>query len=410
MRRPIPLLLLPAALLPPAPLHAQSFSAHARAVPVWTRADPVPFDSTLAELRLVQPMLSGQVGTEDGQWTLLATVNFEGATLEDGELAPGDWGEGYMDRRHPHTWAHEVMGILSVPDAVAGRGWGWSLAGGRGFVPFGTDDPMNRPAVRYPVNHHFAQILERAVLAAGVRGGPAVLELSIFNGDEPEKPTQWPNWDRFGDSWAVRLTAAPVAGLEAQVSTARVVSPEHRPGAGTTQRKWSASVRWTGPVLGGAGYALAEWADTDEADGIFQYESALVEAEWRAGPHRPYVRVERTERPEEMRTTDPFRSVRPHLDNSILAVTRWSVITAGYGFTALARSGFVIEPLVEASWAGIEKVEAGLFDVEDWYGDDRIWSVSLGARVGWDSHGAGGRRMGRYGAVTQLPAAAAAHH
>ena len=120
MCRLIPLLALPGALLPAATLHSQSFSAHARAIPLWTRAEPVPFDSTLAELRVVQPMVSGQVGTDDGRWSLLATVNFEGATLEDGELAPGDWGEGYMDRRHPHTWVHELMGIVSVPEAVAG--------------------------------------------------------------------------------------------------------------------------------------------------------------------------------------------------------------------------------------------------------------------------------------------------
>ena len=354
-------------------------------------------------------MVSGIMGTDDGRFALLATVNFEGGTLEGGELAPGDWGEGFMDRRHPHTWAHELMGIVAVPESVAGKGWGWSLAAGRGFVPFGTDDPMNRPAVRYPVNHHFAQILERAVLAAGVRAGPAVAELSIFNGDEPEKPTQWPNWSRFGDSWAVRLTAAPVAGLEAQVSTARVVSPEHRPGAGLTQRKWSASLRWAGPVPGGSGYAMAEWAETDEADGVFNYESALVEAEWRAGAHRPYARVERTERPEEQRTNDPFRSVRPHLDNAILGVTRWTVVTAGYGFTAIARKGFVVEPLVEASWSAIEEQGEGLFDVEDWYGDDHIWSLSLGVRLAWATPGVG-RRMGRYGAVTQLPPAPGVHH
>ena len=38
-----------------------------------------------------------------------------------------------------------------------------SLTAGKGFAPFGTDDPMSRPVLRYPVNHHLAQILERAV-------------------------------------------------------------------------------------------------------------------------------------------------------------------------------------------------------------------------------------------------------
>src|SRR2546426_6549297 len=46
---------------------------------------------------------------------------------------------------------------------------------------------------------------------------------------------------------------------------------------------------------------------------------------------QPYYRFERTERPEDMRTLDPFRSVRPHLDNSILGTSRWSIHTLGYG-------------------------------------------------------------------------------
>ena len=107
---------------------------------------------------------------------------------------------------------------------------------------------MVRPVVRYPVNHHLAQILERAVVIAGIAGGPVVLEAGLFNGDEPEHPGQWPNVSRFGDSWSGRLTVLPIRELELQGSYAHVHSPEHRPGAGTDQHKWSVSGRWDGAV------------------------------------------------------------------------------------------------------------------------------------------------------------------
>ena len=51
---------------------------------------------------------------------------------------------------------------------------------------------MVRPFLRYPVNHHLAQILERAVAIAAVRAGPVLAEAGLFNGDEPERPGQWP--------------------------------------------------------------------------------------------------------------------------------------------------------------------------------------------------------------------------
>jgi hypothetical protein len=68
-----------------------------------------------------------------------------------------------------------------------------------------------------------------------------------------------------------------------------------------------------------------------------------------AGRHRPYFRLERTERPEDMRTIDPFRSVRPHLENSILGTTRWTLLTLGYGYGfAMAQGRLDLEPLPRA--------------------------------------------------------------
>jgi len=365
------------------------------AVAALTRADPVPGGKGLAELRIVQPAL---VLRADGpaRLSLLATLNLEGVTIGEGELTPGAWGEGFVDRRHPHTYLHELL--LTVDDLLrdADGSTRISLSTGKGFAPFGTDDPMIRPPLRYPVNHHLAQILERAVAIAAVRLGGVSGEIGLFNGDEPERPGQWPRiGGRFGDSWAARLTGEPVAGLELQGSHAHVHSPEHRPGAGTDQSKWSLSARWDGPLGRRPTYALAEWARTSEAGGFFVLSSFLAEGAWSAGRHRLHYRFERTERPEEQRISN-FRSLRPHLENSILGITRWTIHTAGYSAPRLERGGLAVRPLVEISYGRIAKVGGGLFDVRQVYGKGSFWSWTLGVRVGF---GGGTHRMGRYGAA-----------
>jgi hypothetical protein len=363
-------------------------------VAAFTWADPVPRGQDLAELRLTQPTVMLRL-SGPAQLSLLATLNLEGATIGEGELTPGAWGEGFVDRRHPHTYVHELLvtadDILRDVDGSSRV----SLSAGKGFAPFGTDDPMTRPVLRYPVNHHLAQILERAVAIVAARRQGVSGEFGLFNGDEPERPGQWPRiGGRFGDSWAGRLTAEPIAGLELQASHAKVQSPEHRPGAGPVQRKWSLSARWEGLVSGRQTYALVEWARTSEAGGFFVFSSALAEGAWTAGPHRLHYRFERTERPEELRISD-FRSLRPHLENSILGITRWTIHTAGYSASGFRRGPVALQPLIEVSYGRITKVGGGLFDVEGLYSRSHFWSGTLGLRL---SFGGGHHRMGRYGA------------
>ena len=371
------------------------FGAHG--VMLYTFADPVPRNRSLAEVRLVQPAIMAHAGAFSNRLRLLATLNLEGLTIPSGELTPGAWGEGFVDRRHPHTYLHELM--LSAPDLlgeVDGRTQ-ISLALGKGFAPFGTDDPMVRPIVRYPVNHHLAQILERAVVIAGVRAGPATVEAGLFNGDEPEEPGQWPKLSRFGDSWSGRLTLRPIPQLELQGSYANVHSPEHRPGSGTDQQKWSGSARWDGEVKSFPVYGLVEWARTSEAEGFFVFHSFLAEGAWATGRSRLHYRFERTERPEEARTLTPFRSVRPHNENSIQGITRWAIHTAGYGFQVGAGGGPVTGlPFVELSYGRMSEIGGGIFDVSSFYGKRSFLSVSVGVRL---SLGMQMHRMGRYGVV-----------
>jgi hypothetical protein len=380
----------------------------ANAVPVYTWVDPVPGDRSLGEIHVVQPTVMLHAGALSNRLRLLTTLNLEGWTMPRGELAPGDWGEGFMDRRHPHTYVHEV--VLMFDDLLGRRDGSArvSVSAGKGFVPFGTDDPMSRPPLRYPVNHHFAQILERAVAILGVKAGPIMVEGSLFNGDEPERPGQWPRVSRFGDSWSGRITLLPLSQLELQGSHAEVESPEHRPGFGTDQSKWSLSARWSGEVRHAPVYGLLEWARNSEANGFFVFHSLLAEGAWSRGPSRLHYRFERTERPEEERTLDPFRSVRPHLENSILGTTRWTIHTAGYSHQLSLADRLSAAPLVEVSYGRVAKVDGGLFDAAAWYGKTTFWSVSVGIRVGL---GMPMHRMGRYGvAQDTAPDMPEAHH
>ena len=396
--RVVSLLSLLLALSPPAGSAQSSglwgrFSA--QAVIAGIHVDPVPGGGSASQLTVVEPLGMLEAGPLRGRLVLHAALDLEGLTMPDGVLGIGDWGEGFDDRRHPHTYVHELM--LSGVNLLgsASRPVNLSLSVGKGFVPFGSDDPMNRPALRFPVNHHWSQILERAVTIAGVRAGPVVAEGALFNGDEPERPGQWPRiGGRFGDSWSLRLTVTPVTGVDLEGSRAKVHSPENRPGAATDQDKWHASARLDRGVGAGRLYALGEWARTSEAGGFFRFDSRLAEAEWSAGAHRVYYQFERTERPEEERTLDPFRSLRPHLENSILGTTRWSVHTAGYGvrFTLLEQR-IRIEPLLEASYARVADVGGGIFSTESFYGRGDFWSLTAALRLGAGMM----RRMGRYG-------------
>lgn len=350
---------------------------------------PTPDRGTGREIYLSQPGLLVTVAPATGLGARV-TLNGEGLTLGRGELTPGAWGEGYIDRRHPHTLVHEAVLWAWARPNCAGIPCGLGFFAGKGFVPFGSDDPMSRPVAAYPVNHHLAQILERAVAVAQAAVGPLLLEAAVFNGDEPETPWQWPRVSRFGDSYAVRLTLSPRRGLELSGSLADVASPESRPGTGPSQKKRHLGARLEHVLGNVAVYALAEWARTSEL--VFRYQSRLLETEFTLGPHRVAWRAEGSDRPEEERLS-AYRALRPHPDNSIIGITRWTLHTLGYRYRHPAgRAG--IEPFVEATLGSVRETAGGVFNVGARYGQSGVRRVSIGARLTWrlTDH-----RMGRYG-------------
>lgn len=369
-----------------------SWNPGASAIGLVTHATPAQQGRDLTEAYLTQPNLWLHAALRGLR--LSATVNLEGLTLRDGELNAGTWGEGYVDRRHPHTYLHEA--VLSAETAAGGTHM--SVAAGKGFAPFGTDDPMVRPLVKFPANHHLAQLLERLVLIAAVRRGPFLVEAGIFNGDEPLNPRSIGQLDRFGDSWSARLTLLPLDTYELQASHARVESPEQAHGGSLDQRKWSVSLRHERRHEGGGHYFLVEWLRTGEYSAgteVLVLNSVLGEASVVRGRWQAAVRVERTLRPEEERVSNNiFRTPWPHTDESVPGQTRWLNLSVNLSHE-LNFAPVVIVPVLEIGHQRpTPTTDPSLFEPERLYGSNRLWSISFGARIGI---GASHERMGRYG-------------
>src|SRR3989449_7094431 len=133
-----------------------------QAIPLLTTTNAVPGGATLTEGRLVQPVLMLEGAALGDHLQLHAMRDFEGWTIPHGQLATGAYGEGDYDRRHPHTYVPELMLTGAGVLGPLGSRLVVSVSAGKGFAPFATDDPMSRPPMLYPANHHLAQILERA--------------------------------------------------------------------------------------------------------------------------------------------------------------------------------------------------------------------------------------------------------
>ena len=399
-----------AALLVAAPLSAQehppaadSARTHvmvrAQAIPLVTHTAPALGGASRTEAQVTQPVVMAHASAWGGRAALAATLNLEALTLAGGEPNPGIWGEGFIDRRHPHTVLHEVVATFSPLGGPGARGH-LSVSAGRGFVPFGTDDPMARPFVKFPANHHLAQLLERLMVEAAVRGGPLSLEGAVFAGNEPNGTGDVGDPGRFGDSWALRATLAPRRGWEAAAGYASVGSPEEPGGAGLDHHKLAASLRYE--ANRGArdrDYALVEWARTDELNGSlrsFRLSSMLAEGALRRRGTELALRLERTERPEEERLNAPFRTPFPHGDVSLLGITRWSIATLHVSHGVTAPGGVRMRPFIEAARLAAEPLRTPTaFIPSEFYGSDRMWTVAAGARI---EIGGAHPRMGRYGA------------
>jgi hypothetical protein len=378
------------------------FDFGAQAIGVVTRESPAIHGRDLTEGYFTEPVIMAQLDPWGEVLSLKAALDLEGKTIKRGELNAGINGEGYIDRRHPHTYLHELL-LTSTKRFRNNSMSGVSATIGKGFAPFGTDDPMSRPFEKYPINHHLSQILERAVAIGALRAGSWIVEAGAFNGDEPTGPGDTPNRNRYWDSWSGRVTFLPWSQGEIQTSYARVKSPENPGGGGADQRKRSASIRLEDAQH--SGYAMLEWSRTNDYVGsapTFAFNSLLAETWAKYDRASGALRIERTDRPDEQRLLDEFRAPVPSADLSIAGRSRWTIITARVAASLTPGRDLLIEPFAEVARARVSPtLSPSGFDPRQFYGSSRIWSVSAGVKIGL---GMSHMRMGRYGvAVAQQP-------
>jgi len=350
------------------------------------------------ESYLTQPAAMVNVLSPGARFALRSTLNLEAITQPDGEITFGGWGEGYIDRRHPHTFLHEAMLSLNAWNAGGGA---LSLSGGKGFAAYGTDDPMSRPVAKYPTNHHLSQILERWTVNGAYTRGPWSAEASLFSGAEPEGPWDLGNFGGFGESFSARVirrfggmgTTAP---WELGASFGSVSEPHE----GTTERTrlYNATIRHSGAHSFGGIYAMAEGSlsDPGHGDGFW---SLLGETQVRIGRHRPYSRVEYATRPEYARLgalgTPEF--YRYDHDEEPVGAARWLIGSLGYEYD-LSGGGAATRPYIEVQHGRV-RAERGGIDPDALLGGHTLWSVSAGFRLFF---GGGPMRMGTYGVMDDM--------
>ena len=107
------------------------------------------------------------------------------------------------------------------------------------------------------------------------------------------------------------------------------------------------------------------------------------------------VRFERTERPDEARLVDEFRTPLPAPDLSITGRSRWTIITARVAAAFPPAKAVSFDPFLEVARIRFSPtLRPSGFDPAQFYGSSRIWSVSIGAKLAF---GMSHMRMGRYG-------------
>ena len=350
------------------------------------------------ETYLTQPAVMLNLESPGQALVLRTTLNFEALTQEDGELTFGGWGEGFIDRRHPHTLLHEAMLSANLWNFAGGS---LSISAGKGFAPYGTDDPMSRPVAKYPTNHHLSQILERWTANVVYLRGPWSVEAGLFGGQEPDGPYDFSNIESFGDSWSARVIrrfggTGTWAPWELSASYGSVAETHH--GEKDRTALVNGYLRHAGTHRWGTLYGMVE-ASRSEPEGEDEgYYAVVGETMAGIGRHRPYLRLELSTRPEYERQPGEDGFFRYDHDAHASGSTRWMITSAGYGWQL---TGFPLAatPFVEAAhhraWGG-----RGDVDPETLFGQSSFWSLTAGFRIFLGA--AGPMRMGSYGVLDDM--------
>lgn len=161
--------------------------------------------------------------------------------LASGETANGT--DRLIDRQHPHDFFMELSASLS--QNIAGNSSVFVYAALPGEPAFGPPAFMHREAVldspEAPISHHWLDSthISFGVLTGGLIVGDAKLEVSRFNGREPDQH-RWNIETGPLDSTAVRVSWNPSRELSLQGSWGHFERPEQLE-PGVDQKRWSAS-------------------------------------------------------------------------------------------------------------------------------------------------------------------------
>ncbi|WP_037501857.1 hypothetical protein [Sphingomonas jaspsi] len=213
--------------------------------------------------------------------------------LASGETADGV--EHLVDRQHPHDFFMELSASISQP---IGKNASVFLYGGLPGEPaFGPPAFMHRQSIstspEAPISHHWLDSthISFGVLTAGVVAGPAKLEISRFNGREPDQ-RRWNIETGPLDSTAVRVSVNPTRTLALQASWGKFKEPEQLE-PGVDQKRLSASGTFTMPFENGWWSTTIAWGRKTvehHKDDAWALESSVNWKKWTA-----FGRVEQTE-------------------------------------------------------------------------------------------------------------------
>ena len=203
--------------------------------------------------------------------------------LASGETADGE--EPLVDRQHPHDFFMELS--ASVSQNIGPKSSVFLYAGLPGEPAFGPPAFMHRQSIsaspEAPISHHWLDSthITFGVLTAGLVHDTAKIEVSRFNGREPDQH-RWNIETAPLDSTSVRLSWNPASTLALQGSWAHLEDPEQLE-PGIDQRRWSASGIYTRPMKDGWWSTSLAWGrktiDGDSFD-AFALESSLNWNDW----------------------------------------------------------------------------------------------------------------------------------
>jgi hypothetical protein len=175
-------------------------------------------------------------------------------------LASGETTNGrdrLIDRQHPHDFFMELS--ASASQNIGGKSSFFIYGGLPGEPAFGPPAFMHREAIldspEAPISHHWLDSthISFGVVTAGVVADRVKVELSRFNGREPDQH----RWDiETGplDSTAVRVSWNPTSALALQASWGHFVDPEQLE-PGVNQKRLSASALYAREVAPGWKFA-----------------------------------------------------------------------------------------------------------------------------------------------------------